>query len=210
MGTTDWYVLEDIFMDHVYDPVIKRLAQDVRNVVDLGANTGFSTRLWQQTYPSARIIAVEPDAANVEMWHRNIVSKAEAIEPMLVQACVAGSTRLVALDRSGGSWRFSMQDIDHANGESICAMTLTQILAKCGMEGPIDLLKCDIEGAESEVFANCTAWVNRVQSLVIELHTPYTSNHFLEDLGHAGKRFEVYHRISCNEHSDLLFLEQVG
>jgi hypothetical protein len=34
----------------------------------------------------------------------------------------------------------------------------------------LDLLKIDIEGAEKEVFENCSSWIDRVGAIMAELH----------------------------------------
>jgi hypothetical protein len=49
----------------------------------------------------------------------------------------------------------------------------------------VDLLKCDIEGAESEVFSNCCSWIGLIKNLVAEIHPPYTTQALLSDLKRA-------------------------
>ncbi len=208
LGTTDWYVLEEIFIDGVYQPLIKLQIKDVRHIVDLGANSGFSIRLWQLSYPTACVIGVEPDAENLEMCLRNALTGTTDDQLKLVQACVAGRSRAVSLERSRGAWEFRMQEPDQAGQESIRAITMSQLLAECRVESPIDVLKCDIEGAESEVFADCGAWIHQVRNLIIELHPPYSSEQFLADLSRGGARFELYCRTPCEGGSELLFLQQ--
>lgn len=204
LGSTDWYVLEEIFVDKVYQPITERDLRDVRNVVDLGANTGFSLRLWQTLYPQARVIAVEPDSENLKMCEYNV--RPDSGDTCLIRACVAGKARPVSLDRSGGAWRFAMREIEHPGDESVPAMTLPQILASCEVHGPVDLLKCDIEGAEAELFAECADWIGRVRNLVVELHRPYSSQEFLSDLERAGASFQVYQQRSLDDGSALIFL----
>jgi hypothetical protein len=34
----------------------------------------------------------------------------------------------------------------------------------------VDVLKVDIEGAEKEVFASCSSWIDRVGVLIVEFH----------------------------------------
>lgn len=99
-----------------------------------------------------------------------------------------------------------MREIGHPGDESVPAMTLPQILASCEVHGPIDLLKCDIEGAEAELFAECADWIDRVRNLVVELHRPYSSQEFLSHLECAGGSFQVYHQRSLEDGSALIFL----
>jgi hypothetical protein len=100
-----------------------------------------------------------------------------------------------------------MQD-DVSGGEYVDAITLTQLLERTAVTGFIDLLKCDIEGAEAEVFSDCRAWIKRVRNLVIELHLPYSRQQLLRDLQRGGGRFEVTAESPGAEDSTLLFLRQ--
>ena len=111
---------------------------------------------------------------------------------MLIQACVAGRAREVSLDRSGTAYAISMRD-NSGTGETVSALTMAQILERGGIkpDEAIDLLKCDIEGAEAEVFADCASWINRVRHIVIELHAPYTADKFKADLAKAGAGFRI-------------------
>src|SRR5437764_347197 len=45
LGTSDWYVLEEVFLEKVYGPITRRQLGDVQTIIDLGANTGFTIRL---------------------------------------------------------------------------------------------------------------------------------------------------------------------
>ena len=68
-----------------------------------------------------------------------------------------------------------------SEGDAVEVMTMPQVLESTEVESSIDLLKCDIEGAESQVLADCAGWIGRVRNLVIELHAPYTREAFLAD-----------------------------
>lgn len=208
LGTSDWYVLEDIFIAGEYAPFIQRAVQEVRCIIDLGANVGFSVRLWQHTYPAAAIIAVEPDAANLQLCVRNALQGPQYGEVCFVQACAAGQPRLVALDRAGGEWEIKLQETNSRDVERVQAMTLPQLIGD-HEDLTIDLLKCDIEGAEAEVFADCKTWINRVRNLVVELHHPYCAEQFLAALSDNGGQFNVYFRED-RAATSLLFLEQVN
>jgi FkbM family methyltransferase len=193
LATTDFVVLDEIFIGGEYDGLLNGDLGPVRQVVDLGANIGFSVRLWQQRFPEAKVIAVEPDAQNLEVCRRNIEAGPAPGNVSLVRACIAAAARQVYLDRSGGEYAFTMCD-RQAGGdarEAVQALPLPQVLRDLHAPPVIDLLKCDIEGAEAEVFADCRGWINRVRTIVIELHPPYTSEQFLGDMRRNGAEFSV-------------------
>lgn len=210
LGTTDWYVMEEVFLDRVYEALVHRRLTNVRNVLDLGANTGFTVRLWQTLYPKARIVAVEPDEANLAMCKVNTLKKVGGKQLKFVQACVAGRARSVFLDRTNGAWRFTLSETNNQMTKPLLAITLPDILKMCAVDEPIDLLKCDIEGSEAEVFSDCSAWIGRVRNLVVELHHPYTSERFCEDLRRAGGGLKIYHKVSSDGNNELVFLEQLA
>jgi Methyltransferase FkbM domain len=85
-------------------------------------------------------------------------------------------------------------DQDARNGKSgevsVDVLTVADISQASEFEGDIDLLKCDIEVAEKEVFAKCPAWIHRSRNLLIEIHGGYSADGLLRDLGANGASFE--------------------
>lgn len=199
LGTSDWYVFDEIFVRGDYRPAVE-LAGEARTVVDLGANIGMSIRFWRDRFPAARIVAVEADAQNARLCRLN--AGREPVE--LIQACAAGRSGSVYLDRSRGAWAFRMSR--RPEGEPVQALTVPDLLKQAGIEGEVDLLKCDIEGAEAEVFGACRAWISRIRALVVEVHEPYTGTQLLQDLGPG---FEVRHRAPGGG-VEVLFLRRRG
>lgn len=192
LGTSDLLVADEMFRDREYAPVLESDLGDVRAVVDLGANVGLSIRLWQERFPHARIAGVEPDASNMEVCRRNVAAGPNPERVTLIEACVAGARRKVTLDRSELSWGFRMQD-SGAGGRGttaeVDAITVPDVLERAGLSGAVDLLKCDIEGAEAEVFASCAGWIGGVRHLLIETHAPYDAARLTEHLLSGGARF---------------------
>lgn len=178
LGTSDISVALEIFVRKEYDTV-RTMLQEPKAIVDLGANIGLSIRLWRELFPRARVIAVEPDPVNLGLCRRNNPGD-DAVT--LVQACVAARAGRVHLDRSGPPWSYRMTTAGLADTESL---SMTDLLRRHLPDGPVDLLKCDIEGAECEVFSECAPWIDRVRHLVVEVHTPYSVSAFRSDIGEA-------------------------
>jgi hypothetical protein len=57
-------------------------------------------------------------------------------------------------------------------GFDVPALSMESLLAMLP-SGRADLVKIDIEGAEKELFSEPHAWLDQVQSMVIELHDRY-------------------------------------
>ncbi|HEY1628961.1 MAG TPA: FkbM family methyltransferase [Tepidisphaeraceae bacterium] len=180
LGSSDGFVLEEIFVTDVYAPLSSAKLGEVGQIVDLGANAGLSVRLWRQRFPRANVIAIEPDAGNFAICKKN----AGDDHVQLVQACVAAQRGKVYLDRSAEECAFTMSDVPV--GEPVDALPLAEILDQCHAAQAIDILKVDIEGAEKELFADCAGWIGRVRNIMIELHPGYSMQMLRDDLRRSG------------------------
>ena len=196
LGTTDWMVLRELMIACAYEAVFQSGLVRVHTIVDLGANIGLSIRLWQAHFPSAKIIAVEPDDSNIAVCRRNIAAGNNPELVTLIQACAGAQTRNVFLDRSRGEWATRIgttsppqADYPEQSGATVPVYPLPHILQQGGITEKIDLLKCDIEGAEQELFENCKDWLPLVRNLLIEIHDQYTVELFLADIRRNGGRF---------------------
>lgn len=196
LGSSDGFVMEEIFISGVYDCITSADLGEMNSIVDLGANIGLSVRLWLEKYPKARIIAVEPDHQNMEMCRLNVGDEVRA-RVSLIEACVGSAPGVARLDRSAEECAIRMipTSADAADSgdtaDKVLVMTLEQILTACNLHGPIDLLKCDIEGAEEPLFTNCSPWIAQVRNLMIELHPPYGEEQFLTALHQSGHPFTL-------------------
>lgn len=194
LGTSDLLVAAELFEDREYDPVLGAGLRDVRVVLDLGANIGLSVRLWQERFPGARIVAVEPDEANAELCRLNAALGPDPARVTILRAAAAGVRRPLALDRApaGGEWGHRAREARSvAEPGDVEGITIPDVMDRAGLAVPIDLLKCDIEGAEAEVFRDAAAWAWSVRHLVVELHAPYTRAAFEADLDRARARFDL-------------------
>lgn len=189
LGSSDLQLHQTITYRGEYAPLVERALTDVKQVVDLGANAGYTIRLWRERFPDARIIAVEPDESNVKMCRLNADATDAGDRVQLVQACIDGKPGKVLLDRSGLEQLYHISDTDTGNCVEVDALTVPQVLERCNADPVIDLLKCDIQGAEKAVFADCASWVDRVRNMIVELHEPYNKDEFLADLERAGWKY---------------------
>lgn len=192
--TADVHVLWQVFGQRQY---AFRLSEPPATIVDAGANVGYTSLYFAMRYPQARIVAIEPEPGNCEVFRLNC-GHAEQIR--LLEAALwpnnAGKLHIASADVS--SWSFQvMDDEDDASSEraSIQAVTIPEILSNLP-DGRIDLLKLDIEGSERWLFeAAPLDWLSKVKSLSVECHDrifPGTSELVTETL--VGNSFELLHR----------------
>jgi FkbM family methyltransferase len=189
--TSDISVLKELLMGGSYEPLPVHLTTET--VVDLGANIGLSYRWMRARYPGARFLCVEPDPGNLEVLRANVRSVDR--DARIVAACVGGSERRAKLLAGNGEWGFRMTEPDDPRAQTgeIEVRTVEALLAEAGIDR-IGVLKCDIEGAESEVFEDCRAWIGRVDSMSVECHADsMTTDALLAKLLSNGVRFVVSH-----------------
>lgn len=202
-GSSDWPTMRTILFRGEYDSVLESLPADIRTILDLGANVGLSIRFWLEHLPDARVIAVEPLTANMALCQRNVNLTRHSRRVALVQAAVSGNPGQVRFALGGPYWSARMTDDPGDATEMVQAVTVGRLIQSHLAEGEsIDLLKCDIEGAEAQVFAECRAWLPRVRNIVIETHAPYTIELWLADLERNGGRFELrWSRRHSDQHT---------
>ena len=166
-NTIDRQVFSQIFLDREYECVGD--LPDVRLIVDAGANVGFSAVYLLNRYPDSEVLAIEPDPAAFEVLRRNVAPYGSRCKT-LNSAVWDRTTGLTLVDPSGAGESWAVQTHETPDGETpdLLAVDVGSLLRDSAYER-ISLLKIDIEGAESVVFADAP-WLDQVDNIVVELH----------------------------------------
>jgi FkbM family methyltransferase len=164
IDTSDFCAYRDvlIFKTKSYDPGIPDFRPNT--IVDAGAHIGMASILFALQYPTARIIAIEPEPSNFAALVRN-TAPYKTITP--IQAALWRNDGEVTLGASNAHPKGAFQIVENG-GHRVRAITMDTVMRETGIHS-IDLLKVDIEGAEVEVFESCP-WMGNVRVLAIELH----------------------------------------
>lgn len=173
---TDMAVLRQVFVDRQYDldrfpqgRVVRARYEDTLRrgktplIIDAGAHAGFASRFFAEAYPLARILAVEPDPRNAAMCRANVASlpRVEVIE-----AAIGSRPGHVAVARNEGeSW--GVRTVRADQGPPI--VTVAELRSRVA-DGELLIVKVDIEGFESDLFAEATEWVADTAALIVEPH----------------------------------------
>jgi len=167
-------------------------------IVDAGANVGFSSVYFLSRFPSCRVIAVEPDAANYRALQRNLAPYADRVQ--LYHGGVWSKSVGLMIEaqgyRDGRDWTRQVRECAAGEQPHIQATTIDDLLETSG-QSRLSLLKMDIEGAEAVVFADpsCQQWLPKTEAIAIELHDDSGFGP-ASDLFHAAirdQRFQISH-----------------
>jgi len=174
MDTDDFYAFQEIFVYRYYDHPLGQPA----TILDLGANCGYATLLLAARYPSARIASVEPHPANLAALRSNLQLNGVSA------AIIAGA----ATRDDGPITLFVNQSQNHTkslshtlmpggrtnpeNAISVRGFSIPTLMSQLGWDH-IDVLKIDIEGYESILFADRPAWLGQVSRIIGEFHRAY-------------------------------------
>lgn len=165
LGTSD---VTNFLENFLHDPFRLPPLPGVKLIIDAGANAGFASIFFLNTYPAATVIAVEPESSNFEALKRNCSCYPNF--KSIHSAIWKSNTSLKIIDQSAGKTAFRVVETSKNDPDSFPAVTFEKILADSGFS-QIDILKIDIEGAEKEIFKeNYKNWIDRVEVMIIELH----------------------------------------
>jgi FkbM family methyltransferase len=134
-------------------------------IVDAGANVGAAAIWFSKLFPDASIIAIEPDADNADLCRLNtrIWQNVQVIEAAL--GSEPGAASLSNPERQAWSFRVTRS----ADGE-VPVCTIPQIIRHDQRTQSLFLVKIDIEGFESDLFASNVEWLDEVEVVIIEPH----------------------------------------
>jgi len=180
--TTDALMLRETFRDLVHPP--PDLGRPVRNLLDLGANAGVTVAHNALLHPNARIVAVELDPGNAEAARRNLAWLGERV--VVLQGAVWTSDGEVAYDDTTGEHGFRVVP-EGADGARTRALSMASILSHVPADERVDYVKMDVEGVESLLLSGPeSAWLDRVDSIGLQVHGTYTTADCIRDLESHG------------------------
>ncbi len=169
--TSDIPIFHQVFAARDYDADC--LPEHAGTIIDLGANIGLASVFFGLRYRQARILAVEPDPDNFALLARNTAGLWPRVMAREAAAWIEdGTVSLRREDAAGqplGAWGVQ---VTAAGGAPATAASCTMpTLMRTADMPSIDILKCDIEGAEADLFAaDTSAWLPKVGLLIIETH----------------------------------------
>jgi FkbM family methyltransferase len=184
------FLVSEVFVNATYAFTTGRKEP---RIIDCGANIGLTTLFFKALYPDATIIAIEPNP----LTHRALAHtiRHNGVKGVsLINAAVgetAGVQQLHFDPQDSGTMTASF---DPAwGGASSIPVPVVQLSTL--VDGPIDFLKIDIEGAEYGVIRELveSGAASHISEMAIELHTVASDPNGLAEITDAlsGAGFQV-------------------
>lgn len=177
--------------------LVRRTADSLKLALDIGANVGdWTAEVVRATRCGARVLAVDADADNARILRERF---AQQNNVMVIEAAVTarnGSVNFVSgLNPGSGNGYVTVGD-PGGRASRVVARTLQDIVAELG-DPPIDLVKCDVEGAELDVLTGAEELFERRRIALMQVEYNATwmrTGRSLRDLFVFARRYD-YHLL---------------
>ena len=150
--SSDQCVYQEVILDKDYE---FDLGFTPTVIVDVGANIGLCAVFFANRYPTAEIIAIEPEDSNFAILEKNVRCYKQITPIHAALWTHEGSIHLSAPLEERGKWdKWGVITSENGSGEEVRALSLRSLIDQFKLPR-IDLLKIDIEGSEMEIFSAC-------------------------------------------------------
>lgn len=136
-------------------------------ILDAGANVGAASLWFARQFPRAAVLAVEPDPGNAELCRLNTRAQ-PAIQ--VIEAAIGSAPGAASLTEAGATAGYAVQTRRSGDSGQVAIQTVAELLGKVQSPAQLFLVKIDIEGFESDLFARNTEWVDEAEVIAIEPH----------------------------------------
>jgi FkbM family methyltransferase len=134
-------------------------------IIDCGANIGLSIIFFKSIFPNSRIIAFEADPTIYKILEKNILAYELKGITLINKAVWSEETIIPFISEGADAGRIDLQCKEQT------AMVSTIRLSEFLKKGEIDLLKIDVEGAETEIIKECSNYLRNTRLAFVEFHS---------------------------------------
>ena len=186
-----YHQIDEIFVGRGYDFVSDTPAP---RILDCGGNIGTSVRRFRMLYPQANITVFEADDNIAQTLAKNLLDGGDSLTK-LIRGAVWSASGKVGFAARGA-------DVGRVDQDSTTEIDAHDIAEQCS--APVDLLKLDIEGGESEVAQRLvdSGAIDNVRAIAGEYHAtgdvPMKLHDLLVNLHRAGMQYMVTSARSSN------------
>lgn len=195
-GKSFYYSYREIYEDEIYKFVTNKSNP---LIIDCGSNVGLSILYLKKLYPDSKIIGFEADPTVHKTLEANLKNFGYDDVEIYNKALWKEETSLeFAVEGADGGRVAQNEDIGFNGRVKVPAVCLSNYLSQ-----PVDFLKLDIEGAETEVIKECADCLHQVKNLFVEYHSfweqPQTINEILSILKDADFRVSIRSQFASRQ-----------
>jgi FkbM family methyltransferase len=179
-----------------------RASRDAPVIFDCGANIGLATLFFKRLYPKAQLHAFEADPSTAEVLRKNVEQNhlLETVVSNVLLTDHEGSEKFYL--PSGTSGSLMMSTVASRFSSETREVSVPAGRLSTYIEGPVDLLKLDVEGSELAVIRDLVASgkIQQIERIFIEYHhkignEPSRLSGFLALLEESGYEYHLEGKI---------------
>ena len=184
--SSDFSVFKSVIIEKQYNLnyFSKPNSNNQINIIDGGANVGYTTIYLKDRFPNSNIICIEPSLKNIQALKYNLelnnLKNIKVINSALWYEKTSLKINSEFRDRREHSFRTVKQK--NTEGEMVESITIYDIIKDNNIK-VLDILKLDIEGSENEIFtfdSKLTDCLIITQNVVIEIHDEFNCREKIE------------------------------
>lgn len=190
-------------------PEIKALSSVIRDhdiVLEMGTGMGVVSGLTAKANPTVTVHAFEANPAMIpvitDLHKRNAITNVTVHNAILLPDASEGETRALHLHQNFSESSITDQ-IDSAGSVAVPVKDMHRVLADLKP----DVLVCDIEGAEAEVFVDLD--LSCLRALVIELHPHIVNEAQITRIYDLCAQFDLFPNASLSSGTVVAFERRV-
>jgi FkbM family methyltransferase len=159
-------------------------------ILDCGSNIGMSVLFFKRLYPASRIVAFEPDRQTFDVLESNVRNNQLANVELHNQAIYPADGFIEFYSDPGHPGSLAMSTArERFPGREVASQTVEAVRLSPLIQGEVDLLKMDIEGAEGAVVAELAeaGKLKWIKQMFIEYH-----HHLNPEEDHLSQLFRIF------------------
>jgi FkbM family methyltransferase len=165
-------------------------------ILDCGANVGMASLYFKWLYPKCKVRAFEPDPPTFRLLQHNLARNNLDVVPYNCALWSENTELEFYVDSTAPGSLLMSADVSRARSERIrvSARKLSDFI-----DGPVDFLKLDVEGAEHHVLEDLaeTGKLKSIRQMVVEYHHRMGRQKsrlaaFLRELEEAGFEYQIH------------------
>lgn len=195
----DFHLLREMFIDEQYADA-RQVQPSPEDVLDLGSNIGASVIYFKLLFPTAKVLAVEPNPGCQELLLKNVAQFGESVKVKLV--AIGGREGEADFHPNKEHWSSSL--LERRGAMPPVKVPVRTIGGLCSEEGltRVGLLKMDIEGAEFGL-GETLASEPEIGYMLAELHPKLAGKEATEFLSILPKNADILRETPCGSHRHI-------